>query len=125
MPGVSDSRKSTERASLPCLSRSSSRIAPLNSPARSVAGAACRHERRRSTSSSVRRGKTKEASSRRAASSGGHRVIDKTPSSSAVQLATAASERQWHGGASHQHPRRLPLRPSRTSAVHDGSESRA
>eukprot|EP00965_Chrysotila_dentata_P061846 2048865-Pleurochrysis_carterae.AAC.1 len=37
MPGVSDSRKSTERASSPWLSRSSSRMAPLNSPGR-VAG---------------------------------------------------------------------------------------
>eukprot|EP00965_Chrysotila_dentata_P097546 3223657-Pleurochrysis_carterae.AAC.1 len=68
-------------------------MAPLNSPARRVVGAAWRQRRRRRTSSSLRRGKENDASSASASGEIGLAYV-KSASSPSVQFAIAARVRQ-------------------------------
>eukprot|EP00965_Chrysotila_dentata_P011915 391769-Pleurochrysis_carterae.AAC.1 len=68
-------------------------MAPLNSPARRVVGAACWQRRRRLTSSSSRRGNENEDSSALASGESGP-AYTKRASLSSVQFATAARVRQ-------------------------------
>eukprot|EP00965_Chrysotila_dentata_P131966 4362973-Pleurochrysis_carterae.AAC.1 len=65
-------------------------MAPLNSPARRVAGLACLHASSLRTSERLFRGEAKVSSSARAADERGRRVICKTSRSSEEQLATNA-----------------------------------
>eukprot|EP00965_Chrysotila_dentata_P146373 4833457-Pleurochrysis_carterae.AAC.1 len=62
-------------------------------------------------------GKVNVESSWMAAAERGERLMASAASSASVQLATAASVRQWQGGCEHQHPRRFPASFWRTSSV--------